>query len=549
VLTSDDLLTLAPTATATTLRPDEIGHPDGTSGGEVDSPGTRSRDGLIVAGFVVVATLLRVPTLGRSYWVDEAISVGIASHPVTQIPALLRDDGSPPLWYFLLHFWMLAAGSSPVATHVLALLVSLVVTPLAYWAGRQLFGRPAALCAAALSATSPFLNWYGTENRMYTLVVAISLVAVTLTVRAVRDRSRRDAIGAVVAFAALDYTHNWGLYLTAVTVLYLAGRALAARDRGLLAWVLGGGAAVVLLYLPWLPSFLEQASTTAAPWAVAPLFSDLVADPTTLVGGTAGAVVAPVLVGAVLWTRGRRTARTSQAATVLVSITLGVTVLGWLAAQIEPSWTVRYLAVTLAGWILAAAGALGASRTGRRVVVAVTVGLATWSVVGALLPDANPDAAKDNAGAIAGAAAPLLHAGDLVVVSQTEQVPVLAHYLPAGLTYFNPMGRGDAPSVVDWRHIIPRLQQADACRTIEPAVNAAPVGTRILEVLPLDPVGAPGSAWSRAAHRQVMAIDALLGRDRSLQLQRSFTEAIDPKPYSPVIAVLFVKVSDHTSCA
>jgi mannosyltransferase len=538
VLTSDNLLTLQPAAELT-----------GRGDDDASVVRRRSHDGLIVAAFVVIATLLRVPTIARSYWVDEGISVGIASHPLTQIPALLRVDGSPPLWYFLLHFWMQAFGTSPVATHTMSLLASLAVVPLAYWAGRTLFGRPAAICAAALAATNPFLNWYATENRMYTLVVAISLVAVTLTVRAVRDRSPRDAVGAVVAFAALDYTHNWGLYLTAVTVVYMAGRGLLARDRGLLAWVVGGGAGVVALYLPWMPSFLEQASATAAPWAVAPQVGDFFADPSTVVGGTAGIVVAPALVGAVIWTRGQRCRGSSQAATVLVSITLGVTVAGWLAAQIEPSWTVRYLAVTVAGWLLAAAGVLGPSRRGRAVVVTVCVVLSAWSVVGALLPDAHPADAKDNAAAIAAAAAPMLRPGDIAVVSQTEQMPVLAHYLPAGLTYFNPMGRVTDPVVVDWTHIIDRLQHADACRTIEPAVAAAPVGTRILEVLPLDPVGASGSAWSRAAHQQVVSIATMLARDPALQLKQSFAEAISPKPYSPVIAVLFVKVSSRSTCA
>jgi mannosyltransferase len=537
VLTSDAVLTLSSPAEVIERR------------GEA-SPrrGRRGWDGWIVAGFVVVAALLRIPTIGRAYWVDEGISIGISSHPISQIPGLLRLDGSPPLWYYLLHFWMLGFGSSPVATHTLSLLISLAVTPIAFWSGRALFGRPAAICAAALTATNPFLNWYATETRMYTLVVALSFVALTLALRAERDRSRLDAVGAVIAFAALDYTHNWGLYLTVVTIAYLAARAIVTHDRDLLVRVVAGGAGVTLLYLPWLSSFALQAANTAAPWAVAPRLGDFFADPSTVIGGTAGVVVAPVLAGAVVWTRRQRRRADSRTASILVGITLAVTVVGWVAAQVEPSWTVRYLAVTDAGWLLAAAGALGATPTGRRVVAALTVTLGAWSVAGSLLPDAHPAAAKDNVAAVAAAATPMLRAGDLVVVSQSEQVPVLDHYLPKGLIYFNPMGRVADPDVVDWTNIITRLEEADACATIEPAVAAAPVGTRVLEVLPLDAVGASGSAWSRAAHDQVDRVEALLGEDPALQLMQSFSEDISPKPYSPVIAVLFTKVSDRTSC-
>ncbi len=505
-------------------------------------------DRVVVGAFVVLAFVLRVPTIARSYWVDEAISVGIATHPLGQLGPLLRQDGSPPLWYVLLHFWIQLFGSTPIATHSLSLLVSLTVTPLAYWAGRMLFGRPAALAAAGLSATNPFLGWYATENRMYTLLVAISLVALTLTVLAVRNRSPRYAVGAVVAFAALDYTHNWALYLTAVTGIYLLVRAWLARDRRLAGWVIASGAGVVAIYSPWIPSLLRQVSSTAAPWAVPPGIGDFFADPSTAIGGTIGVIVAPLLLGGVLLTRGRRSRGTSQAATMLVSVTLATTVVGWLAAQFEPSWTVRYLAITIPGWLIAAAGVLACTTAGRRVIVAVCVLLAGWSVTGALLPNPNPASAKDNAAAVAGAANGELRPGDMVVVTQTEQTPVVHYYLSGGLSYYDPMGRVRDSSVVNWTDIIGRLDRADVCKTIVPAIAALPVGARILEVDPESSVGTSGSAWSHAVNHQVDVVIHLLTHEPSLRSVRSFNEATSPKPYSPVIGELFVKQRGATTC-
>ena len=84
------------------------------------------RDRIVVSALVGLAFVLQVPNLGRAYWIDEGISVGIASHPVRQIPGLLRMDGSPPLFYFILHFWMRAFGTSPFATHTLALLLAML---------------------------------------------------------------------------------------------------------------------------------------------------------------------------------------------------------------------------------------------------------------------------------------------------------------------------------------------------------------------------------------------------------------------------------------
>ncbi len=95
---------------------------------------------------------LRVGQLRFHYWIDEAISVGIASHPLSALHDLLRQDGSPPLYYLLLHGWMALWGRGEVATHALSLGFALLTVPVAYWGGAGLFGRRAGIYAAMLAA-------------------------------------------------------------------------------------------------------------------------------------------------------------------------------------------------------------------------------------------------------------------------------------------------------------------------------------------------------------------------------------------------------------
>ena len=45
---------------------------------------------------------VRTRELGAGFWIDEGLSVGIADRPLTDIPGVLRQDGSPPLYYVLL---------------------------------------------------------------------------------------------------------------------------------------------------------------------------------------------------------------------------------------------------------------------------------------------------------------------------------------------------------------------------------------------------------------------------------------------------------------
>src|SRR5215213_10701787 len=99
---------------------------------------------LVTAGTL----LIRTGILDSGYWIDEAITVGIASHDLADIPRTLRLDGSPPLFYLVLHGWMAFAGTGEAATRTLALLFALLAVPVSWWAGTALFGpRTGALAA------------------------------------------------------------------------------------------------------------------------------------------------------------------------------------------------------------------------------------------------------------------------------------------------------------------------------------------------------------------------------------------------------------------
>src|SRR5271165_3074750 len=74
----------------------------------------------VAVGFVLaVAVALRFWTRS-DLWLDEALTVDIARRPLSQLPALLRHDGAPPLYYVMLHFWMKAFGQSNLGTRSLS---------------------------------------------------------------------------------------------------------------------------------------------------------------------------------------------------------------------------------------------------------------------------------------------------------------------------------------------------------------------------------------------------------------------------------------------
>src|SRR3954447_25070104 len=111
-----------------------------------------------LAALTLLSLALRTNELGIGLWIDEGLSVGISDRPLPDIPHALRLDGSPPLYYLLLHVWMSVFGTSEEATRAMSLVFTMVAVPVAWWAARGPFGPRAGWMAAILMATNPFLT-------------------------------------------------------------------------------------------------------------------------------------------------------------------------------------------------------------------------------------------------------------------------------------------------------------------------------------------------------------------------------------------------------
>src|SRR3954469_22720329 len=210
-----------------------------------------------LGALVVIALALRSTELGIGLWIDEGLSVGIADRPLSAIPHALQQDGSPPLYYMLLHFWLDLAGRSESGVRGLSLLFALMAIPAAFWAGRQIWGTQRAVWfAAVLMAFNPFLAQYAQEARMYSLVALLGIPATACFIRAyaLDTENRRPWIaGFAISVAAALYTHNWPIFFTvsaAVAWVLLWALADKARRRQLFRDGLLGFGSLLALYLP-----------------------------------------------------------------------------------------------------------------------------------------------------------------------------------------------------------------------------------------------------------------------------------------------------------
>src|SRR5689334_13089964 len=244
-----------------------------------------------LAALVAAALLLRSTELGIGLWIDEGLSVGIANRPLGAIPHALQQDGSPPLYYMLLHFWLDLAGDGERGVRALSLLFGLIAIPAAWWAGKAIWrSTRAGWFAAVAMAFNPFLAQYSQEARMYTLVALLAIPATACFVRAYAlDEPRRKPwiAGFAISEAVALYTHNWPIFFAMAAAVawailwYLADKP---RRRELFRDGLLGFGGAVVLYLPWVPTTLNQAAHTGAPWSDAPALDSLLGVPGVLLG-------------------------------------------------------------------------------------------------------------------------------------------------------------------------------------------------------------------------------------------------------------------------
>ena len=336
---------------------------------------------LVLLGLLAVSAYLRTDSLGASLWMDEGLSIGIASQPTFDIPDVLRQDGSPPLYYMMLHLWMELVGNGPAETQGMSVAISLIAVPGGLWAGWALFGRRAGLICAALAAVNPFLTVYAQETRMYSLMVVLSLFATAAFLLAFVYRDRRYLPVFAVLLAGLLYTHSWGIFVTAGTLFTFAVVLLQADDRkallrdGLIAF----GVAFVI-YVPWIPTLLYQVAHTGAPWLNPPRFGVAVQVSKSLLGGGTATVALLLAAGSGIAAvvAGRTVEREKRAVYAGITLLVSTLAIAWLFSQFSPAWTTRYLGVALGPLLILAA--LGLARAGTLGLVALVIVLGIWSL-------------------------------------------------------------------------------------------------------------------------------------------------------------------------
>jgi len=337
----------------------------------------------LVIGLLFIAFALRLYRLdGQSIWVDEGISLHLATSSLAEIIANRAANVHPPLYFFLLKGWVALAGTSIFSARFFSALASLLQVVAVYAVARRWLGRPTAWVAAFLVALSPLSIIYAQEMRGYALLPLVYLALLAIT----HELTHEPRPNRCATWLLLGSVEVIGLYLhytVLFVVAYVGGWSLLTfwRERrwaDLRRWWVTQ-LLVALASLPWLVAVVVhwpavQAEAQAGTFLAQPPPLDYLLTQVWVfhLTGLAGALGRPefrllagltlLLVVVLLLLRLARPATRRPVVRLMAHwlIPLGAALLVW---TVRPFSHPRYLALYAPGLILLAAYAIHPGQT------------------------------------------------------------------------------------------------------------------------------------------------------------------------------------------
>jgi mannosyltransferase len=212
----------------------------------------------------------------QSMRLDESQSLWQTGRSAGEILSIVAQDVHVPLYHEVLHFWRVFVGDSVEAGRLLSLIFFVASIPALFMLGRLAYNQSVGLFAAALFAISPFMNWYASEIRMYTLFTFLVILNQYFFLSIMRSRSA-ETTSAGRAWLGYTLTALFGVFTHYFFFLTLAAQAvffLLQRDlfpKGSFKCFAGTLLLLTVSFAPWVAwVWVQGQASQASPALAAP---------------------------------------------------------------------------------------------------------------------------------------------------------------------------------------------------------------------------------------------------------------------------------------
>jgi len=215
--------------------------------------------------FIILLTgsILRFYNIDKkSYWLDEELSIRLSSLSISGIIDNSANETHPPLYYFILHYWMNLFGDSEASARSLSAIFGIISIMLIYQIGKLIFGREAGLISSLILAISAFHINYSQEARMYSLMSTLTLLSMYFFIKIINKNDYKFStyIYYSVSSALLIYSHIYGLFIIMAQNVYAISLMIFSRKdvkTNFKKW-LSAQLFLFLTFIPWIFVLMKQ---------------------------------------------------------------------------------------------------------------------------------------------------------------------------------------------------------------------------------------------------------------------------------------------------
>jgi len=182
---------------------------------------------------------------------------------------IVSRDTSPPLYYICEHFWFRLFGTSEIAIRSLSFLFFLGTILTVGLIAKKIGKKKTVFWAALLTLLNPFLFRYAFEGRMYSILAFTTTLSFYFFIK-------KKKVAYVLASAAALYSHHFAIFAIFIQGVWKLTEIVpkfSFRKAYRQLWVYP---AILLLYIPWLPSLYHQTTLVGSGfWLKTPKLKDL----------------------------------------------------------------------------------------------------------------------------------------------------------------------------------------------------------------------------------------------------------------------------------
>lgn len=213
-----------------------------------------------VFAVLAVGTVLRLYRLDdQSLWGDEALSLTMARFSLSEISYQLARHATntfPPLYFYTLHGWLNMFGFDSLHARLLSAVFGILAILMTFFLAKYFFDRRVGFLAALLIALSQLNVMYSQEARPYTQLLFLVGLSTYLFAIALGEKRATAWWWFIFTCALMLFTHYYAVFVVGCFVLYLVGYGRMYNLPH--SWLLGGGLAVMMSFLPWMIFFYVQ---------------------------------------------------------------------------------------------------------------------------------------------------------------------------------------------------------------------------------------------------------------------------------------------------